>query len=387
MMNNISDDINYFINNHKRTFVLLFGLSLSLLCLKGEFDSWKATLWLFNYDIEFIKRGLIGTVLQFFDHDAFVRFDIIFYSARIVFFSLVFCCCLFFSRFFNHQPISFFLMLLLSGFCIQQFSLELGRLDQINYIFLFLLLLIGDIWKSTWFILFSTITLCLMMLITETAILVQIPVFFFFIFQQVQRRIYSYRHFIIMCLVVGCALVLTTLMGNLTSISFSQWYAHLSNISAFEVNSYSAKFMDRSFTDNVVYTIERWQNPKTLSRSLLVFLVSTPYLWLIFSTLKQTSKAISNFIWWIVLIPSLCSLPLFLLGIDFFRWYAYMFLNFFIVLAIFYKANDIKILLNYSRLTIFLCLLFSLYSGPWGASLALPERMQLLKWHGIEGRF
>ena len=143
----------------------------------------------------------------------------------------------------------------------------------------------------------------------------------------------------------------------------------------FELDKQALSSYNYSLGHHFQQSLQRLTADKTFSRILRIIAISAVTIAIAVIILKRafTQHAAKG---WLLLIPVLAVLPMFILGIDFYRWLAAMQLNFFVVAAYYLWSEDIKLDLAWPLLAAWYVL--AIYSGPFGVSVAMPDRMYLI---------
>lgn len=373
---------------YNRLVIIIAAAFLIAWISKKDFGEWKATLWLVNYDLEFIKRGLIGSLLQFLNPEYFTQFNIIHSCSNITLYVLTLLFSIFVYSYYKKQGFLLSLCLLLAGFSLQQFAYDQGRLDQINYILLFISLFLLRKNHSNLILFVVTLISCLMLFITETSALIQIPVIFSaLLFSRYPRENKIPIDIGFYVVAVAITFLFILIYGGLNVVDFDTWLLDLKKIAGFMPDPHAAEIIHRSLIDNLSYALNRLENPKMVSRFSMIFGVSLGAIMVMIKSWQQVRAHGDSYFVFLLWLPVFSGIPLFFLGIDFFRWIACIFLNYFIVLGFYLNCANSSFKMNIHSGWLYFWLLMSLYSGPFGVTLALPERMQLLKLYDIEQRF
>lgn len=101
---------------------------------------YRATHWLINYyDFSFLKRGLVGTIIKTFSFNNIITFELILILSLIILFLFIYLIISIYNIFEsgNYTKLLFISFIFSHAF-IYFYSLDLGRLDQINNILLIL---------------------------------------------------------------------------------------------------------------------------------------------------------------------------------------------------------------------------------------------------------
>ena len=362
-----------------RSFLLvMFAIVVAFLSIQSPIDPAMATLWVIDYQDEFLKRALAGEILQHVTgaiyHLATINLIV---KGAIYSFAVTFA--LFVARFYrNNMAVA--IGLLLSAFAIQQFGYDVGRFDPINQLITIVILFVISISRS-WMAVFIAISLSIFMLMVhEAAALLNIPVVFVALCFLACRDDVSLRLslqpalvYLLVCLV---AFALVIAFGGFDKHTPEQWQAYiLAKPADFTLDPAALGVQGASLQHSVSMSVERLFSASTLGRLLRALLVSGATLILMTKSYKvvvlQYPKAIARLIW----LPILAIVPMFFLGIDFYRWISAMQLGYFLLLGVILYHRHLK--LEVGNKLLFVWILLSLYSGPFGVTVALPDRWRL----------
>ena len=123
-----------------------YNLLINLNYLESDFsllvNKWFLGQYLFSYDVEFVKRGFVASLLKLFNLD--INLKIIYFFCLTVFNILILLFFLLIQKL-EYLKISIFLLaiFLFSPFGIISFSNDIGRLDPMIYCLLIILILIN----------------------------------------------------------------------------------------------------------------------------------------------------------------------------------------------------------------------------------------------------
>lgn len=349
-------------------FFIVIAIYVVILWPDLSMTNWKASHWLITYEHEFVKRGLPGQILAYFKYDNISKTDIT-DIASVIYLLLVFLLgILFYSAFRNKIILP--LVILLSGFSVQQFFNDLGRFDQINYILLIVSFFIWNRFKESGFITITFLS-SIMLFVHEASALLVIPIFVSFLCVLVLESKCD-KSF----LVKYIAVVVTAFIGVFLNGSDGSWtrddYFGLfkSRNPDFYIERDVIDILFYSLKDNMAYTWGYLYRFETIKSIALLALVSSPYLWLFYRLVKSLEiKNIGLF-----LIPVISILPMFFIGKDFSRWYASILFNIFILCA--FLSVELYKGVNVSRVSYVLlgaCIVVSYLFGSYGIVNALPE--------------
>lgn len=357
---------------------VIFGITIAYVSLppQSKINTWVATFWMFDYSSGFVKRGLIG---QLISATSIEKIDEL---ATLLFYILSFILSIFCAAVYRNTRLLAF-SILLSGFSIQQFAYSLGFFDQINYILSLLSMLILLRWNGIWTYGIVFTFSVIMLLTHEAAALLIIPTLVSCLLIKDQTNgILISRKTLIYLLLIIFVFILILVFGKLdennrvslyNSINYALHGNHSKNSTLME---FATHVSTRSLSDNLNLTLQRWQSGKVATRVLLILLVSVPSIIILIKGYKKIS-GINKHYFWSSLIPVAGIVPMYVIGYDFFRWTAILFLNMFLLLGFILTVSKQHIELSTKHYIFWIIL--SLYSGAWGIDRALPDRMHLLE--------
>jgi hypothetical protein len=363
---------------------LFYLATLSLLILIYERayiggNDWRFTHLLFNYEIEFVKRGAIGELLRVLNYEiSFSKIQYLWNGIAWItslLFAYIIGRVLYIKQ--NTQGITlFFIAALTSSATIQHFVYDLGRFDSINLIFAIACFLAIEKLSNRLLILIVP-TLCTVMLLIHEA------TFFLFIPMVISYWIFKKPSGIVIKTLVSLLLVTATYIistqGLVENESFNSHYERLLKQYGSNVSASSVNVLHRDVEENLQFTAESLDTKKIYDHlSLLIGLGPLFFLFLkIMYNIKQDMRFKEN--WRLLLFVFSCMTPLLLypLGEDHFRWWAILFTNLFIALAILaYQNENIyknieSVFMTHKRLVI-TSIVLSVILGPLGNPSAYP---------------
>lgn len=340
-------------------------------------DGWKGTHWLMSYEFDFIKRGMIGSVTQYIFPIPISLEQISLLSYSIYFILSISLIAYILPAFKN--DIFFITLLLASGFSLQQLGYDIGRHDQVVLLITLLSLKLITTYKRKLFTLTAfLITLsALSMVIHEASALISVPLVFsaLTISAFKLKQGYAPAFFYLTSSII--IFIIIIILGA-PSVSAESWVSFLQQRSAFEVNLNAAAVTHNSLKDNITISMARLISNETANRIALVLFFSIAYFYAIYKIIKIQLCNEQKIIHFFTLLPAIATLPLFILGLDYYRWIAIAMLNTLLLLTFIRYTTDAKPI-NLPKKALYILALFTLYTGPLGISIALPERLMLLK--------
>jgi hypothetical protein len=340
-------------------------------------DDWKATHWLMSYDLEFIKRGAIGSVVNYL-FTLPISLEQISIAAYSVYFLLSIFLVLYIIPAFK-KDITLVTLLLSSGFALQQLGHDIGRFDQVVLLLTLTTLKLAPSCKTNPVLitLLLIILSALSMVVHEASALIAIPLTFsaLSISTVKNRRNYLYPAAYVVSSI--CLFFAIIIIGSPVT-SPEQWINFLQSKANFEINLNSAAVTHNSLKDNILISLERLISMKTANRMFLVFIFSIAYIYVIYRVFQKQLANENRIITFLSVLPVLATVPLYVLGLDYYRWIALAMLNTLLILTYLRYETDAKPI-NLSRKYLLTLATFTLYTGPLGISIALPERLMFFK--------
>ncbi len=353
----------------------LLALFVGFMCIKSPIGEWMATLWLNNYSDGYVKRGLTGEILStFFLHNAgslVVIHTVMKLVLALLSFGLI---ALLLRLTSNHWLI---VSVLLSGFSLQQLAYDVGRFDQINYLLaVFGIFVLIQNKLSDWIKFFVLqALLVVMLLIHEASLLMIMPLLsisLYFFTSDSSKKI-----LLPTIIVTISAIIFASLLLNTNPLVESDLAKTVEQRAVdFEIDDGALNVQTTSLSENIQMTLERLKSKKTRSRFLRLFLVTIPFILVLRIWYKQLRSVLSKKEEYLLFIPALAMLPLFIVGIDFYRWLSMMLLN--TTLLFLLVSHQRKVELDAPPKYFIAMIIAGIYSGPFGVSTGMPERLVLI---------
>lgn len=340
-------------------------------------NDWRFTHWLFNYQIEFVKRGLLGEILTELNfYKSYANLQIIWLciscSLSIIYFYII-------SRTIHFEKTTipfllFSILALTSSGTLQHFIYDFGRFDSVNLILLMVtLLIIPKINHKVLPFLIATVA-SIMILIHEASFFLFVPLMI------------SYWYFIdpkdlsqklIVSLFIVFITFLVSTKGKFQSENLNQHYTQATKEYGTNVSKSSLAVLHRDFNQNVEFTIKSI-NQKRIFDYISFIISSLPIFILFFVIFKSLLKLTETNITHILLVLA-CFAPLALypLGEDHFRWWSIVITNIFIIVSLLaYHSEAIYNIVAektyHHKKLIFTAIIFSFLLGPLGNPSAYP---------------
>tara|TARA_B100001250_G_C19792444_1_gene787163 strand:+ start:22 stop:1215 length:1194 start_codon:yes stop_codon:yes gene_type:complete len=351
-------------------YILLFLIIFICLFFRAyeSLSFFRFTHYLFNYEYEFLKRGLIGEILRLsFENINYKLVQLISLIFIIVLSIIIFK--IFVKNFNKKSNISrliFSVMIFTSPLTIQHFIYDIGRFDIINLIITFLcFFIIEKFYKNSLLIFFTTgILISLMLLIHEGALIMFVPMIFGYWFFKNSEKHTIITQIILFIIILFLAFKIS-LTGLATRFTLDEYYTLFSKQNA-DVSKWSIQVLYRGLfnvlDDGVINPLFKDAAVIGLTKTwifhnfvLMFFLLPVFYVtFVIFKNFLSKSKFQTK----VLLISSLSPFALFFLGPDHMRWWSLIFTNIFIIFFILSKETDsyseiiIKSVIKYKSLCI-----------------------------------
>jgi hypothetical protein len=330
-------------DNKYQKWMFAFVLGLLYLIAFRPVSNWMYTHWLFSYEHEFIKRGLVGEVFRLLG--IMPSFTLILILTTLL--TLLIGLTLFTLFFKVHQldekkaigTYFFFLIAVTHSATIQHFFFNSGKFDPfLIFIFLGALFLLRRVsWGlSIGVVLISSV---LGLLIHEAYFFISLPLVFCFWF--LSHRGNNFRWAV--QILIGVLLVAVTwyigTYGRVYSMTYSEYLEILTTQFGDRVELASLAVLYRGLNENLEYTSYWLLNRTVLIHScfFLITMIPTALLfWKLvkkdFLELKSNRDSLIKCITYIAAFSPLGLLPF---GFDVFRWWALALTNMFIVITVF----------------------------------------------------
>jgi hypothetical protein len=385
---------------------ILYAFLAAGICLIAydELGTWKATGWAVTYqDFGFVKRGLPGSLLPQFLYGyngfSFISLCLQLTLMLAVYYLVWKIHCQSQHEFsfekltFHHlQLMAFFLCLfsLLAPFTLQQFSKDFGRFDQICLLMAMLSIVLFLFSKVKLNILIIALMFVMMPLVHEASILIIAPTYIAAMMlvawqayeQQVSIWQPTVKKITILISVLGLlvSFLMVVILGKYgDEATLFSIYQNLEL--DFDIEKGSVLVLNRTLEDNINLTVAELPRRLLQIIGLLVFMIP---IWKVLGCLHKQVKSVLKHAWLIPL-STASILPMFILGIDFFRWIALAIFNlWFVQMLLIFRFNKIHFLLEalyQERRWLYLSVFASIWMGPIGITSYFPDPWLLLIGH------
>lgn len=373
-----------------RQFSFLFLLFLLVVFKSYDYATapdyaWRFAHWLFNYDYEFLKRALVGTLLKIFDENVSYSFVLKLWTINAVIVAValfaLFTALLIYSRY-KTGIYLYSILMISSSATIGHFVFEMGRLDLINLILYMLGLLISFHLKNMISLVFLVPLSMFMIMIHEASFLIYIPSLlafsFYFIQTNTHKKTNIYLIFALTFLFLTIWMFLVSLAGKASTwdiYEYIQFYYLKGYEGVFLETSFNV--LDRGLIDNMMHTYENGVSFRRFAQHIAFIFWFMPLVILFYGLTFEYLKFQKNKLLLILVLSCFTSLALYPLGHDHFRWWSLAITNFFIVISFLMLADKrimrvISLQMYKKRNIVLLSVLVSLFLGPIGAYEVFP---------------
>lgn len=311
-----------------------------------ELGSFKYTHYLFNYQEEFLKRGLVGESfrqLEFQMHYELAEsFAFILFSVVSV--SLIWVLVSPFQRCLNQTGAWLFLVFALThSATIQNLYLDIGRYDGFGLIAA--LVSIATIIKKPRLAYgVVPIIFTLAIFIHEASFIIYLPMVIAFWLYRQSGSTPLIMIGLLTALLAGVTYTVSK-QGLATQSSLDQHYQRLvAEQGKDKVNFYSVAVVhERGLKENIELTLQYGLTPQRIQNHAWLLVVLLPTLWLIYHLLaieiKQSGVGLRS----LFMVSAFSPLLLYPLGLDHFRWWALSITNFLVTVALLsYSDKDFR---------------------------------------------
>ncbi len=359
------------ISNFLFSFIYIVHLSLPL---NKYVINWRTYPYFFSYNLEFMKRGLIGTIFDLLNLAPTQRsiFLLALFLSNFTFF-LVYK---YFRKMFGRsQYASVLLLFFLFFFTVSpatfwNFGHQAGRADLFNFVIELLMIFI-IIEEKRNFYLFLPIFFSVGILIHEAFIFMGIPVVLAFLVNALVKKTISRSIFIYSIISILLTSIVIIIYGRISHANLELLYMRMYN-EPFPGKLKTFQFfmvITTSLSTNISITLGRYLTLSMWKNMFLALPFVLAHIHIYIKTINFRSLSVINKLFYVS--PFLI-FPMFILGIDFYRWFSMMLINMYIIMAYFIYINIIKIRsLNTESIRIALYIIFFYtFLGPFSASRA-----------------
>ena len=339
----------------------------------------KSEQFLYSYHYEFMKRGFIGTIIYLFD--IVPTYKQIYYGSLIVSNIFLLTYIAYAKNMMYKLPRKqFFLYILffiLSPAVALQLGFDAGRFDQITLVITVAILMLLTS-KSKYTIFIVPILLTIGLLIHEAFLFINIPIILTVIMHEIKKQNYKESFFYQVMITIVIVLVALLMLGSVGDETLDLLIVK----AGYQNGEFGYLYiLSRSTLDNIRITLSTYANIGTWVNILITSSVLATYPYLYLTTFKRYMK--KNLFIFLICISPFSIFIMFLLGIDFHRWFSLFIINLFLVFP--YLVKELKIRNIYFSFTDlerrFVKLGYTLFIlGPIGVVDSLPYISQVTKW-------
>ncbi len=352
---------------------LWFWISVSLViilsAILGRVNDFNFALWSVDYSFGFVRRGLFGELMGWFFTPPYSP-DILSHLFAFFFLGFGVLSAWYFWKSSSVSKLTAF-VILCGGFYLQQFGYDQGKFDIFLLSLFIINILVVDKYHGLKRVLILLAITTLALTMHEGAALLLVPGTLALLFIQREESRQKYKS-IAMYWITSVVIFAVVYVAGSSDLTPAERYHYASGLMPFlTADNDVFNIAGRTLAENMSWALGRFSEPKTISRMLLNFVAVFPYivlLSLMVRALWRTSK--ESVIGLALIIASV--IPMYLLGIDFYRWNAFLFTLSFIFVVYAGSLHKVEYRVPLPLLTI--ALVFALWSGPLGVSTALPQR-------------
>ena len=337
---------------------------------------WTTLQYFFSYRIEFIKRGLIGTLFDIFSIQPTLRvlwlFSLLF--ANIVFFMIYNFLKILFKNIQNSNTytIGFLFLFVISPGTAWNFGYEAGRADIVN-LSLELLIITIIIYNNRGLYFIIPSLLVVGILVHEAFIFMSIPVVLALLLDKFMHKKVPFSviagSFVAICFTTAVIALYGKIdPSNLASLYESIYHKplpeHIPTINMFMI-------VTSSLSTNILFTIRELLTYQAWKSFIVVFPLLSSYLYIYFKHVKFSLLSVEKKA---LFLSPFFIFPLFVFGVDTYRWLSMMFINMFIVTVYFISIKIITTSsynIKSTRIALCMILLYS-FAGALGARISFP---------------
>ncbi|CAH9018256.1 hypothetical protein [Candidatus Nitrosacidococcus sp. I8] len=339
-------------------------------------DNWSYTQFLFDYQDEFLKRGLLGEILRQLGFQmSYEIANTLAYGIFLgVFLTLLLVFILPFKDYWQSTGyLLFFLFIFSHSGTIQHFYHDFGRTDGIGLILTLLSILIIYKNSNLFAYFFAYLLMTIAILIHEATFFIYIPlvlVFGFYLSSSKEAKI----TLSVLANLFLCTTYIVSTYGLAQNSTLNQHYEKLVSIYGDRVQQDSlAVVHNREIKENFNFTVVQLKTEKTKTKHFKRFFVLIPTLLLIASLIFEDIYKNGYSKKLLLFIAALSPLALYFLGADFFRWWALALTNLFIAFALISGLDSQfrKLLISFfyrHQVLVLVAISFSLLQGDIGVS-------------------
>ena len=350
------------------------AILIAYLAFNLKFNDFDLGVWTFDYSHGFIKRGMAGEILSTIIEKPYSNHDL---ANVFIFIYSIFAILLFYFLNLGALTKSTALALFASGFMIQQIGYTVEKLDAILLVISLAGLVVIHKLDIRYSMPVCTLLITTALLIHEASAMLVVPliVSIFFIKERASNNFPTMSGILLIISIFSFSTIYY--LHGLTDVSQTiLTEMGKAKIPTLTDDNLAFKIYNLSLIDNMNWALERLHDPKTLTRTLLNIAAGLPFI-LLFVSFYLQLKDKSSWFWLPFIMVIGASACMYLLGIDFSRWNAWIMMNTTLFLTA--SALILSCKLKTSRYIIIAAWIFLLWSGPFGITISLPQRNSLIQ--------
>lgn len=328
--------------------------------------------FIFNYEIEFVKRGFIGEILRLTFNEVTNKLILISFILLFIFIFLLIK--------FYYEPYDsknkfglylFFIFAITHFATINNYIYDIGRFDQ--FLIIILLTCIYFIKK------YGNINYLIIPLLCLIALLIHEAFFFMFLplifvyWIYIKPKILKKWFFFLIIIFLLFSTFLIGHYGKMESIDYETYKEILIEKYGEDYHSSGAfQVLYGNIKDNMIYTWKRHLTLRRLIEHIILFICLIPTFYLMTKLFKKLKK-----IEWLLILSAFGPLALYILGHDYARWWGLAITNLFIVIVLLSRKEEFKENLNLIfykyRKIVYIIIILSIIVGPIGTITLFPR--------------
>ncbi len=369
--------LNYWLSGLEKWHQFILTAAIVLIAFIRSYNrvhEWNFTLWIFDYQSEFIKRGLPGEILRWTGLN--ITYDFVSAISLALVFVLLGVMLFVFSAPLRQSPKDlglwlFFLVALAHPATFQHFNFDSGRFDVICLLLSLLSILVIARTSKIVACFVVPLLLIISLLVHEASLFMYVPlVFAYWIYREPEPSLLPYK-----ALTLGLLIAVTYLIsthGLVLNQSFEEHMQALKSVYGDLVVAGSVIVLHKgTLAENIEFTIENALNLRYAVNHIIVMVVLTPLAILLWKVVKIDipAKTKTNKLRLLLILSAFGPMLLIPIAIDHFRWWSLALTNLFLVLSILaledkdYSRNINNVFSKHSRLALFV-LLSGIILGP-----------------------
>lgn len=346
-------------------------------------SAWSYTHFLFNYNFGFIKRGLVGEIISFFNSPYLMSYDFFFYfSITILITNFILIATLVKDLIDSKNPILMgCAIIFVTGLTIAYLSHIIGYFDHIGLLLTLISLKINGFYKKFFFLLIS---MPIAVLIHEGILIMFFPIIFMSLVFSIKVNDEKITKKVLFLIVFSILMFGITLVINKSTLSVEDTYKMYESLQ--EKVEYSPRedtfsVLKTTLEDNLLIMKHAWFEHTFIALQEMGFslIVTAPiFLFFIyFSTLILKQSKCNFYLIILSVLASISPLVLHIIALDGHRWNILTITTSFLMLYLIYKLKFKAIFLQSPSTTIYPILIFMIYFSS-SSSIVLFDNYKLI---------